>query len=73
MSKATQAQRIAAERLLALELVAGKRAVKGPAVARVAARFRHVLTTLLGDNGFRALLARALFLAQAEAPELSAT
>ena len=43
-----------------------------PAAARVAARFRQVLTTLLGVGGFKALLARAVTLAKAEAPDLSA-
>jgi hypothetical protein len=69
MPGATPELRTAAARLLALEAVAG---IRGPATARVNAKFRQVLSTLLGAAGFRALLARALTLAKAEAPELSA-
>jgi hypothetical protein len=73
MIRTTPELRTAAERLLGLEAVAGKRAVaKSPAATRVNERFRQVLSTLMGAAGFRALLARALILAKAEAPELSA-
>jgi hypothetical protein len=73
MIRTTPELRTAAERLLELEAAAGKRAgAKLPAATRVNERFRHVLSTLLGAAGFRALLARALILAKAEAPELSA-
>jgi len=73
MNRTTPALRTAAERLLGIEAAAGKRAVaKLPAATRVNERFRRVLSTLLGAAGFRALLARALILAKAEAPELSA-
>lgn len=73
MIRTTPELRTAAERLLALEAGAGQRAVaKLPAAARVNERLRQVLSTLLGAAGFRALLARALTLAKAEAPELSA-
>src|SRR5687767_4371182 len=73
MIRATSELRIAAERLLMLEAGAGQRAVtKLPVAARVNEKFRQVLSTLLGAAGFRALLARALNLAKAEAPELNA-
>ncbi len=42
------------------------------AAFRVIEKLRHLLNTLLGAAGFRALLARALHLAKAEVPELSA-
>ena len=72
MIRTTAELRTAAERLLALEAGAGQRAAKLSAAARVNDRFRQVLSPLLGAAGFRALLARALVLAKAEAPELSA-
>jgi hypothetical protein len=73
MTRTTPELRTAAERLLGLEAAAGKRAVaKLPAATRVNERFRQVLSTLLGAAGFHALLARALILAKAEAPQLSA-
>lgn len=73
MTKARPELRAAAERLLDFEAGAGKRAgALQPAAARVTARFGLVLTTLLGVGGYRALLARALTLARAEAPDLSA-
>ncbi len=61
--------RVVAERLLRYEAVA-----KTPETAafRVSEKLRHLLSTLLGAAGFRALLARALHLAKARAPELSA-
>jgi hypothetical protein len=72
MIRATPELRTAAERLLGLEAAAGKRAgAKPPAASRVNERFRHVLSTLLGAAGYRALLVRALTLATAEVPELS--
>ena len=63
--------RTAAKRILALEIAATKRG-KSPATIAVSERLRHVLSTLLGAAGFRALLARAVTLAKAEAPELKA-
>lgn len=73
MVRATPELRAAAERLLDLEAAADKRASSGvAAAARVVARFRQVLTTLLGVAGFRALLTRAVTLAKAEASDLRA-
>ncbi len=60
-----------AERLLRYEAVAAKSGSE-TAAFRVSEKLRHVLSTLLGAAGFRALLARALHLATAEVPELSA-
>ena len=62
-----------AQRLLTLEAVAGKNSeVTESAAFRVCAKPRWPLTTLAGIDGFRSLLARALALAKAEAPSLSA-
>ena len=62
-----------AERLLGYEAAAGNPAADDrTAAARVCEKLRQVLSTLLGAGGFRALIARALTLARAEAPELSA-
>jgi hypothetical protein len=73
MTRATPELRTAAERLLGLEMAAGKRsAIQAPAAARVSERLRNVLSTLLGVAGVRALFARALTLAKVEAPELKA-
>ncbi len=58
-----------AERLLRYEAVAEK---PETAAFRVSEKLRHLLSTLLGAAGFRALLARALHLAKAKVPELSA-
>jgi len=69
MSRTTPALRAAAERLLKLE-ARGTR--KLPRAALVSERLRRVLSTLLGAGGFNALLARAVTLAKAEAPALSA-
>ena len=61
-----------AECLLRYEAVAAK--LKKPrsetAAFHVSEKLRHLLSTLLGAAGFRALLARALHLATAEVPEL---
>lgn len=73
MIHATAQQRTAAERLLDVEAAAGTRAGTTLAAARVSERFRTVLTTLLGAAGFHALLARAVTLAKAEDPALTAT
>jgi hypothetical protein len=71
MTHTTPELRSAAERLLALEMAVGKRtAIQVPAAVRVSERLRHVLSTLLGKAGYRALLARALALAKVEAPAL---
>ena len=62
-----------AQRLLAYEGVAGKNSEPAASAAfRVCERLRHPLTTLAGVDGFRSLLSRALTLARAEAPSLSA-
>ncbi len=62
-----------ATRLLAHEATAGRTALQGPAATRVCERWRELLTTLLGAEGFRALLARTLTLAQVDAPALRTT
>ncbi len=59
-----------AELLLEYESEAGKLGNE-TAAFRVSEKLRHPLTALLGELGFRALLGRALLLAQADAPELS--
>ena len=62
-----------AERLLACEAARENRAGAGtPAVLLVAEKLRHSLSKLAGEAGYRALLARALTLAKAQAPGLSA-
>ncbi len=43
-----------------------------PAVCRVSEKLRHPLSTLAGSGGFRSLLARAVTLAKAQEPRLSA-
>jgi hypothetical protein len=73
MSRATPNLKHLAERLLGYEAVAGTVAPgAATAAARVSEKLRQVLTRLLGAGGFRALLARAVVLAKAEAPELGA-
>ena len=59
-----------AQRILAYEAVAGKNSES--AAFRVFAKLRRPLITLAGVAGFRSLLSRALTLARAEAPSLSA-
>jgi hypothetical protein len=62
-----------AQRLLAYEAVTGENSEPAEAAAfRVCAKLRLPLTTLAGVAGFRSLLSRALTLARAEAPSLSA-
>ena len=62
-----------AERLLAYEAVAGENSEPSESAAfRVCAKLRRPLITLAGVAGFRSLLSRALTLARAEAPSLSA-
>jgi hypothetical protein len=62
-----------AMRLLAYEDAAGKTSEPtGFAAFRVCGRLRQPLITLAGVAGFRSLLSRALTLARAEAPSLSA-
>ena len=62
-----------AQRLLTYEAVAGKNSEPTESAAfRVCAKLRRPLITLAGVAGFRSLLSRALTLARAEAPSLSA-
>jgi len=62
-----------AQRLLTYEAVAGKNSETTESAAfRVCAKLRRPLITLAGVAGFRSLLSRALTLARAEAPSLSA-
>jgi len=62
-----------AQRLLAYENAAGKTSEPAEFAAfRVCAKLRQPLITLAGVAGFRSLLSRALTLARAEAPSLSA-
>jgi len=68
-----QESRHLAQRLLAYEAVAGKNSEPAESAAfRVCERLRRPLITLAGVAGFRSLLSRALTLARAEAPSLSA-
>ncbi len=65
--------RYLAQRLLTYEAVAGKNSETTESAAfRVFAKLRRPLITLAGVAGFRSLLSRALTLARAEAPSLSA-
>jgi len=62
-----------AQRLLAYENAAGENSEPTESAAfRVCAKLRRPLITLAGVAGFRSLLSRALMLARAEAPSLSA-
>ncbi len=62
-----------AQRLLAYEAVAGENSEPTESAAfRVCAKLRRPLTILAGVAGFRSLLSRALTLARAEVPSLSA-
>jgi hypothetical protein len=62
-----------AQRLLTCEAVAGQNSEPAESAAfRVCAKLRPPLITLAGVAGFRSLLSRALGLARAEAPSLSA-
>ena len=65
--------RYLAQRLLTYEAVAGEHSEPAESAAfRVCAKLRQPLITLAGVAGFRSLLSRALTLARAEAPGLSA-
>jgi hypothetical protein len=62
-----------AQRLLTYEAVTGENSEPPESAAfRVCAKLRRPLITLAGVAGFRSLLSRALTLARAEAPSLSA-
>jgi len=65
--------RYLAQRLLSYEVVAGKNSESTESAAfRVCAKLSRPLITLAGVAGFRSLLSRALTLARADAPSLSA-
>ena len=62
-----------AQRLLTYEALAGENSEAAESAAfRVCTKLRRPLITLAGVAGFRSLLSRALTLARAEAPSLSA-
>ena len=62
-----------AKRLIAYETLKNKSSeAKTPAAFHVADKLRPHLATLMGNGGFRALLSRALALANAEVPWLRA-
>lgn len=74
MNRATAQTRSFAGSLLAFELLMSKSAkVKAAATFHVVDRLRPNLTALMGNSGFRALLARALVLASVEVSWLRAT
>ena len=65
--------RVFAERLIAYETTGNKSSeTKTPAACLVGEKLRPHLATLMGNVGFRALLSRALALANAEVPWLRA-
>ena len=75
MSRTTPSPKIRelAQRLLAYEAVGDNPSgANMPAGFRVAEKLRRPLSTLAGSSGFRSLLARALTLAKAQVPRLSA-
>lgn len=73
MSRATPKTRDFAERLIAHETRENRSSeTKTPAAFLVGEKLRPQLATLMGDVGFRALLSRALALANAEVPWLRA-
>ena len=73
MSRATPEMRVFAGRLIAYETTGNKSSeTKTPAACLVGEKLRPHLATLMGNVGFRALLSRALALANAEVPWLRA-
>jgi hypothetical protein len=75
MSRTTPSPKIQelAQRLFAYEAAADNPSEANmPAGLRVSEKLRRPLSTLVGSSGFRSLLARALTLAKAQAPGLSA-
>ena len=74
MSKPTPFMRLLAERVIASEKLAYKKSeIAGrPVVVIVCQKFRPVLGMLMGNGGFRVLLARSLTLATAQSPSLQA-
>jgi hypothetical protein len=73
MSRVSPEMRNFARRLIICEANGNKSArIKPPAAFDVCEKLRPVLATLMGNGGFRALLARARALAAAEVPWLRA-
>jgi len=73
MSRATPTMRDFAERLIALETRGNEASeTRTPAAFHVCEKLRPHLATLMGNGGFRALLSRALALANAEVSWLRA-
>ena len=73
MSRATPQMRDFSERLIAYETRENKSSeTKTPAACLVSEKLRPHLATLMGNLGFRALLSRALSLANTEVPWLRA-
>jgi hypothetical protein len=73
MSRATPQMRNIAKRLMAYETSGNKSSeTKTPAVFHVCEKLRPHLATLMGKAGFRALLSRALALANTKVPWLRA-
>ena len=73
MSRATPQTRNFAERLIAYETRENKSSeTKTPAACLVGEKLRPHLATLMGNVGFRALLSRALALANTDVPWLRA-
>jgi hypothetical protein len=74
MSKPTPFMRVLAERIIASEKLSSKKSERDgrPVVAIVSQKLRPVLGMLMGNEGYRALLSRALARATVEAPPLQA-
>jgi len=72
MNRVSTNLRIFAERILSAETLAAENPAHAdwPAVSVVCGKLGPHLATLLGNAGFKALLARALFLAAKECPAL---
>ena len=61
-----------AQRLLVFETASGKSTASLDAMVRVCEKLQRCLSTLAGNEGFRALLGRALTLGRTEVPWLNA-
>jgi len=72
MSRATPPMRDFAKRIIACEARGNGSSALAPAAFPVPEKLRPQLATLMGKAGFRALLSRALALANAEIPWLRA-
>ena len=73
MSRAIPKLQDFAERLIAHEMIGNNSSeTKTPAACRAGEKLRPQLATLMGNIGFRALLSRALALANADVPWLRA-